>query len=105
MAYDTQGMLRRADDPTYIQPIFRFTANQEVTANSADTNEVCMPQQYASPRHQNLADDIAFGDAPAVDIPDESFFDIPDLDVGPLFEFEEHVELTLSQTHRCQCHH
>ena len=92
MVVDTQGILRRADDPTYIRPTFRFTANQESTANSADTNEVYMPQQYASPNHQNLADDIVFGDAPAVGIPDESYFDIPDLDVGPLFEFEEHVE-------------
>ena len=66
--------------------------DQEITANGVDMGKVFIPPQYSSPNHQNLADDGGLGVAHAVDNANESYFDIPDLDVGPLVEFEQYAE-------------
>ena len=93
MVYGPQSGLRKADDPTYIQPTDVFPVDTADTANGAAIQETFHVPQYVSPNRQNLAVGGAFEqDAPPAEVAQENYFDMPDLDVGPLVEFEAYVE-------------
>ena len=89
MVYIPQRGLRKADDLTYIHSTDVFPVEPAITANSGAAKENFEVPQYVSPNHYNLADDVVADiEIPAIEATYQSYFDIPDLDVGPLIEFE-----------------
>ena len=98
MVYTPQSGLSKVDDPTYIHPTDVFPVEPAITANSGAAEESFEAPQYVSPNHYNLADDVVADiDMPAIEATNEVYFDIPDLDVGPLIESEPYVEPYVDQ--------
>ena len=87
MVYGIQSGLLKADDPTYMRSFEVVTVDPAVTANSTTTEDAYEFPQFPSIDQQTLGDDIGVGQEA-----DTDYYDMPDLDVGPLIEFESYVE-------------
>ena len=87
MKYSTHSGLRKADDPTYMRPS-GVTVDPAITANVEDTQQAFEMPPHSPFNQQILADDVGI----EPEAQNENYFDMPDLDVGPLIEFEPYVE-------------